>query len=61
LLFCHQRALYGAIYSTDGTTGSGDKSLGKSFIGDIMVGASAAFVLVASTTFLLFCFGEASL
>jgi len=33
--------------------------LGNNFIGDIMLGASAALILVVSTTFLLFCFGQA--
>ncbi len=35
--------------------------MGNPFWTDIMLGASAALVLVVSATFFLFCFGEARL
>ncbi len=35
--------------------------MGNNLIGDIMLGATAAFIVLVGTTFLLFCFGEASL
>jgi len=35
--------------------------MGNNLIGDIMLGASAALIVLVATTFLLFCFGEPSL